>query len=45
VFRPAGRHREAAQAAVPIHGYVSALNLDCFASLAMTVTPRSLKPP
>jgi hypothetical protein len=36
-------HREAVSAAVAIHNNISALTLDCFASLAMTVTSLSLK--
>ncbi len=38
-----GRHREAAVAAVAIHSDITDLALDCFASLAMTVTPLSCK--
>jgi len=37
------RHREAALAAVAIQSNIGDLALDCFASLAMTVTPLSLK--
>jgi len=37
------RHREAALAAVAIHSSIGDLNLDCFALLAMTVTPLSSK--
>ncbi|MBI4723638.1 MAG: hypothetical protein HY765_01030 [Rhodomicrobium sp.] len=33
------RHREAAFAAVAIHRGISGVALDCFAALAMTVTP------
>jgi hypothetical protein len=38
-LNPAHRHREAAFAAVAIQRYVTALVLDCFASLAMTAIP------
>ncbi len=37
------RHREVAFAAVAIHSNVKDLALDCFATLAMTVTPLLLK--
>jgi hypothetical protein len=33
------RHREAALAAVAIHGKFRNLHLDCFATLALTVIP------
>ncbi len=37
------RHREVAFAAVALQGSISDLALDCFAPLAMTVAPLSLK--